>query len=153
MAIDGIGAGSGLWGIQGMGNLPSRPEGVEGMPFPEDSAQVSALGEKMQELATLAKDDPEAFKQATAAITEDLDNQAGEASGFKADALKHMADKFSEASETGSMEALRPDGPPTGQRGGQAMGARPSRDAFEEVMSIMTTAVEDGLQGSGETAA
>jgi flagellar motor switch protein FliG len=77
---------------------------------------VSKMGDLMSQLQQLSQSDPAKFKQVMAEISDKLKAQAGDATG-KADFLNKLADKFSQASQTGDMSALKP---PQAQQGAGA---------------------------------
>ena len=80
-----------------------------------DSAlsELSQLVKLFSKLESLAKDDPSAFKKLTAQIASELSDAAKQTTGSESSALQKLADKFTTASQTGSMDALEPPAPST----------------------------------------
>jgi HSP90 family molecular chaperone len=82
-----------------------------------DSTEMSEVAKLMKELGDLQKSDPAKFKEATAEIAQKLKDAASKTTGGQADLLNGLANKFDQASQTGSMSALQPPAAP-GQHGG-----------------------------------
>jgi hypothetical protein len=85
----------------------------------------------MKELTELSQSDPAKFKEVTARISEKLKTAAQQASGGEADLLQELSDKFSEASSSGEMSAVRPSGPPPGGGPGGQRGASAASTAYQ----------------------
>lgn len=158
MTIGSVGSG---YQAQAMAQM-QRAEGMQlrmpppgGMGPGGDTAMFSKGAERMEQLSKLASEDPEAFKEATAEIASKLDEEAAGASGHKADMLGKIADKFRDASESGNMEDLRPDGPPPGMQGGK----RPTfslgfdADQFTQTLDLVDSTVEETLNETTGAAA
>ncbi len=167
MSINALGNGPmmGAHGMAPMQPMAGRMAGGEGFPPPPmggDSSRISKAAEHMQELSKLAEQDPEQFAETTAAIAQELSAMAEETGGQQSEVLSKMAGKFQEASETGSMDALRPDGPPPGmmqggrggvmqRMGGQAFGGGFTVQSFTETIDMIGSTVESGLSGELST--
>lgn len=74
------------------------------------SVDISKPGQLMSQLASLAQSDPDQFKSVTADISQQLKDAASSQSGSSADFLNKLADKFGNASQSGSMSDLAPAG-------------------------------------------
>ena len=81
------------------------------------TAQVSGPGKWMSELQSLASSDPDKFKQVTSEIAAKLRQDASSATGNQAASLDKLADKFDQASQSGSMSSLQPPGGVSGHHG------------------------------------
>ena len=81
------------------------------------TSQVSGPGKWMSELQNLAKSDPDKFTQVTSEIAEKLRQDASSASGNQAAFLDKLADKFDQASQSGSMASLQPPAGVSGHHG------------------------------------
>ena len=77
-----------------------------------DESKVSKMGGLMKQLAQVQSSDPEKFKEVTSKISSQLTELAKNQTGDAAQMLSDLASKFSEASESGSMDSLKPQGPP-----------------------------------------
>lgn len=67
----------------------------------------------MARLKELQSSDPDAFKELAGQLAESLAGQAGSTTDSAASKLfSSMSEQFAEAAETGSMESLKPQGPP-----------------------------------------
>ncbi len=64
----------------------------------------------ISKLSALASSDPDKFKTLTAQIASQLTTAANNASGPEADFLKQLAQKFTDASQTGDASKLQPSG-------------------------------------------
>lgn len=83
-----------------------------------DEAKISKGGQQMSALANLANTDPDKFKAAAQKISDQLAEKAKDSSdSTEASALSDMSSKWAEAAKTGSMDSLKPSGPPPGQNG------------------------------------
>jgi hypothetical protein len=69
---------------------------------------VSPQGGLFGQLAELAKTNPDQFKEAATQIAQKLKDEAGQATGGKAAFLSGLADKFSQAAQTGDARGLQP---------------------------------------------
>ena len=73
--------------------------------------EFSAAAQSMGNLAKLAQQDPDKFKQLTADMADKLKQAADQATDPQAkDRLTQLADRFKAASESGKVEDLRPQG-------------------------------------------
>ncbi len=137
---------------QGVDPAGGQFQGAGGM----DSVRFSKGSARMEEMAQLSKDDPEAFKQMAADVANKLEEQAAGAGGMQGEMLGKMAGKFRSAAESGDINDLRPDGPPSGmQRGGgnSNMVTGLTADMFSETLDLLDATIEESLQNVGDTAA
>ncbi len=72
------------------------------------SADLSPAAQMYSKLASLAKTNPDQFKQTTSDISAALKDAASKTSGPEADFLNNMAARFQTASQTGDPSALAP---------------------------------------------
>ena len=152
MSIDGISSLGGMTGIEGLEQLRARMEETGGFGNRPDLASISKAAERMHELAQLAESDPEQFKAVTAEVAEKLTAIAEESTGMKAEMLSSIAGKFQEASETGSMEALRPDRPPMGNGQRPPMNGQMDVNMLTETLDFVDSTVYEALYETGEAA-
>ena len=105
---------SGLVPSSGKGTATvGQPTTTQDVSMPgADRAGMSKMGEVMKKLDGLQSTDPEKFKQVTANIGNQLTELAKNQSGDAAQKLTELANKFTQASTSGSMSALKPSGPP-----------------------------------------
>lgn len=95
-----------------------------------DSSSISKSGSFLQQLLSLQQNDTESFKTVAQNIADDLTAKAEEETDpQKKQMLTDLADKFSEAAESGEMPDLRPPqnangsyGPPPGDTSGGLLG-------------------------------
>ncbi|HTP24861.1 MAG TPA: hypothetical protein VMK12_04280 [Anaeromyxobacteraceae bacterium] len=73
-------------------------------------SSISPEGSLFGELASLSKEDPTRFKQVAQEISDKLKEEAGSATGKKAQLLQAMSDKFAQAAQTGDATSLKPAG-------------------------------------------
>ncbi len=81
------------------------------------TSQVSGPAQWMSELQNLRKSDPDKFKQVTGEIADKLQQEASSATGQQATFPNKLADRFSQASQSGDMSALQPSGGVSGHHG------------------------------------
>jgi hypothetical protein len=82
-----------------------------------DSAQLSPMANLMNQLQQLQQSDPNKFKSVMSTIADTLKADAQNATGPQAQRLDALADKFSQAAQTGQMPDLQPKGQPHGASG------------------------------------
>jgi hypothetical protein len=73
-----------------------------------DSAQLSSMASLLNQLQQLQQTDPDKFKSVMSSIADTLKADAQNATGPQAQRLSALADKFSQASQTGQMPDLKP---------------------------------------------
>ncbi|HVO18074.1 MAG TPA: hypothetical protein VMU15_02385 [Anaeromyxobacter sp.] len=132
--------------------------------FPATQSSISGPGSLFGELASLSQSDPDQFKKVAGDIAQKLKAAAANATGDQAKFLSSMADKFSEAAQSGDMSVLRPGG--AGEAGGaqhphhhhkhggfgQASGGS-GTSAFQQLSQIISSALQDdGSTGSASPA-
>jgi len=77
---------------------------------PTDSSAISSLASLMSELQQLQQSDPTKFKAVMADVASTLKTDAQNATGSQASALNNLAAKFDQASQSGQMPNLQPQG-------------------------------------------
>jgi hypothetical protein len=82
-----------------------------------DSAQLSPMANLLNQLQQLQQTDPNKFKSVMSTIADTLKADAQNASGPQAQRLDALADKFSQAAQTGQMPDLQPKGQQQGASG------------------------------------
>jgi hypothetical protein len=82
-----------------------------------DSAQLSPMASLLNQLQQLQQTDPDKFKSVMSSIADTLKTDAQNATGPKAQRLNALADKFSQAAQTGQMPELQPKGQQQGASG------------------------------------
>ena len=75
-----------------------------------DSTQLSPMASLLNQLQQLQQSDPDKFKSVMSSIADTLKNDAQNASGPTAQRLNALADKFSQAAQSGQMPDLQPKG-------------------------------------------
>lgn len=75
-----------------------------------DSAQLSPMASLLNQLQQLQQTDPDKFKSVMSSIADTLKTDAQNATGPQAQRLNALADKFSQAAQTGQMPDLQPKG-------------------------------------------
>jgi hypothetical protein len=137
------------------------------------SASISTPGQFFSQMQQLSQQNPTAFKSVAAEVATTFQNAASQTTGQQAQLLNKLANVFSQASQTGSLQA--PEGGPftqalqatqggSGQAGGSTAahhhhhhhhggggGALPAdssssdvQQAYESVLSIVTQATQGG---------
>jgi hypothetical protein len=116
-----------------------------------DGSQVSDFAKLMQELDELQKSDPDKFKAVTESIADQLKQAAAGANGPQANFLDNLAGKFDQASQTGSLDPLKPSGAAvSGHQGGhhhvhkyaQQQGAGSQQPPAVDVDQIIQSALD-----------
>ena len=82
-----------------------------------DSAQLSPMATLLNQLQQLQQTDPTKFKSVMSSIADTLKADAQNATGPKAQHLNDLANKFSQAAQTGQMPDLQPPGQQQGASG------------------------------------
>jgi hypothetical protein len=83
-------------------------------PWLQERPTVSPMGQLMRELHGIKNDDPAAFAQVTATISEQLHALATEESTESPERLVAMAERFERASQQGDLSPLRSEQQPYG---------------------------------------
>jgi hypothetical protein len=111
------------------------------------SATISPRAGLLSKLKQLADTDPAKFKEVTAKLASDLKTQAQSATGDDAKALGALADRLEKASQSGSLDAGRPQGKggPHGHHGHHHGG--PSA-AVSAAIASASAAVDQALGGT-----
>lgn len=106
----------------------------------------------MKQLKELETSDPTKFKKVAAQISGKLTELAKTQTGETAQMTTDLASKFASASQSGSMDALKPSGsPPAGTppRGAGAYANHAtSTDAMESARSQLDSIISNALGGS-----
>jgi hypothetical protein len=106
---------------------------------------VSKMGSLMSELKELQQSDPDKFKKVMGDIADKLKAEASDATGAKADRLNAMADKFTEAAQTGDLPALKPPAHGGHHRGGHAAyaAAQAQPPPGDQLAQVIQSALDD----------
>jgi hypothetical protein len=104
---------------------------------PQDgSPRISKLGRYMMQLEELQQSDPTKFKEVTSDIAKRLREAAQKASDDgdtrTSELLTDLAEKFEQASETGTLPELRPPGPPPMGRPPEAEASASSAETTDD---------------------
>jgi hypothetical protein len=81
------------------------------------STSISTPGQFFSEMQQLSQQNPTEFKTVAAAVATTFQNAASQASGSQAQLLSNLANPFSQAAQTGSLQA--PQAPPSGSQAAQ----------------------------------
>ncbi len=84
----------------------------------EDTTQLSGPAQFFNKLQSLEQTDPNKAKQALSDIASKLSDQATKVGGERGKQLSTLADKFSQAAQTGDISGLQPSGAAQGAQGG-----------------------------------
>lgn len=128
---------------------------ASGTPPASDRGEMSKMGELLGKLSELASSDPEKFRSVTADTAAKLRELAQNATGKDQEMLSELADKFEEASETGSLPSRgrpgsaggppphAPPGPPPGEASRYAQGEPkgPSSELRSKIDSVIASAL------------
>lgn len=110
-----------------------------------DSSSMSQMGQMMSTLMQLSSTDTDKFKEVARQIADELAEQAQSATTIgQSTMLTQMSANFATAAQTGSMESLKPQGPPP-SRGAQGSGGSGGGDAF----SAISDAIAESLSNAG----
>ena len=123
------------------------------------TSQLSGPARWMSELANLQKTDPDKFKQVTSEISDKLKQEASSATSQQATFLNNLADKFSQASQSGSMSSLQPPAGVQGHHGHhhhvqqyasqqQQQSANSAQQQFADVSQIIESTLQDAVIGT-----
>ena len=120
-----------------------------------DATDLSKGAQTMQKLSDLASSDPEKFKAAAQEISDKLTEAAKNSTDSKASEMyTKMAEKFSSAAKSGSMDSLTPPEPPTGASGAQGQAAmKYTQNSASNPMANMDSIISDALSGVDSTSA
>ncbi|WP_300163546.1 hypothetical protein [Solidesulfovibrio sp.] len=119
-----------------------------------DDKNFSKGAEMMQKLSDLASSDPEKFKAAAQKISDSLSEAASNSSDSnEAKMYSEMADKFSEAAQSGDMSSLTPPKAPSGGNAqasaAQAYGNAAQQASGSNPMEKMDSIISSALSGVG----
>lgn len=123
----------------GQGSLQPHPGGAH-------QTHVSPMGQLLLDLHGLKNDDPSAFSKVTSTIAERLQQIAASEPEEVADRINRLAARFSQASQTGSLAAFRPQdqAPMRGARGPAAYAVQRQHDEdAQELRQEVRSAIRD----------
>jgi hypothetical protein len=109
MDINSIGSGYGIDALTASQTAATQSTSA-GNGVASDSAQLSPMADLLNQLQQLQQTDPDKFKSVMSSIADTLKADAQNATGPKAQRLNALADKFSQAAQTGQMPDLQPKG-------------------------------------------
>jgi hypothetical protein len=115
MDINSIGSNYNIDALTATQTSATQTSSVGGVTT--DSAQLSPMASLLNQLQQLQQSDPTKFKSVMSSIADTLKTDARNATGPMADRLNALADKFSQAAQTGQMPDLQPKGQPQGTSG------------------------------------
>jgi hypothetical protein len=119
MNINGIYGNSAASQVANIGSVspsttsPASPTSTSGAAA---TATISTPGQLFGELQQLSQQDPSKFKAVAAQLASTFQNAASQASGPQAQFLTQLANQFTQASQTGTLQ------PPQGAQGSQGAG-------------------------------
>jgi hypothetical protein len=116
MDINSIGSNYGLDAINTTQAAAAQATATGGTAT-TDSAQLSPMASLLNQLQQLQQTDPEKFKSVMSSVADTLKADAKNATGPQAQRLNDLADKFSQAAQTGQMPDLQPKGQQQGASG------------------------------------
>lgn len=135
------------------------------------SADISSFASAMSALQQLSQSDPAQFQEVTGQIASALQADAAKATGSQAQFLTGLADKFQQASQTGSMASLEPASPraeghhhhhrgvksygtqQSASTGDASDGAQGARDSTQQSPLDLAQIIESAMQSGGASAA
>ena len=115
MDINSIGSNYGIEALNTTQTSATQAANVGGVAT--DSAQLSPMASLLNQLQQLQQTDPDKFKSVMSSIADTLKADAQNATGPKAQRLTDLANKFSQAAQTGQMPDLQPPGQQHGAAG------------------------------------
>lgn len=114
-----------------------------------DSSSMSQMGQMMSSLMQLSSTDTDKFKEVAQQIADELAEQAESATTIgQSTMLTQMSANFATAAQTGSMESLKPQGPPLPPPSESSSGSG-GGDAF----SAISDAIAESLSNAGISSA
>jgi hypothetical protein len=115
MDINSIGSNYGIDALTATQTSTAQTATVGGVVT--DSAQLSPMATLLNQLQQLQQTDPTKFKSVMSSIADTLKADAQNATGPKAQHLNDLANKFSQAAQTGQMPDFQPPGQQQGASG------------------------------------
>ena len=115
MDINSIGSNYGIEALNTTQTSATQAANVGGVAT--DSAQLSPMASLLNQLQQLQQTDPDKFKSVMSSIADTLKVDAQNATGPQAQRLTNLANKFSQAAQTGQMPDLQPPGQQQGASG------------------------------------
>jgi hypothetical protein len=116
MDISSIGSNYNLNAID-PSQVPAAQSPVTGAVPGTDPSQLSPMASLLNQLQQLQQTDPTKFKAVMSSIADTLKADAQNATGPQAQRLTDLANKFSDAAQTGKMPDLQPPGQQQGASG------------------------------------
>jgi len=116
MDINSIGSNYGIDALT-TNQTTTASSATTGSASTTDSTQLSPMATLLNQLQQLQQNDPTQFKSVMSNIADTLKADAQNATGPKAQHLNDLADKFSQAAQTGQMPDLQPKGQAQGAAG------------------------------------
>jgi hypothetical protein len=106
--------------VQGVSSSSSQSKSLSGVSG-SDSSTISGPGQFFSKMQQLSQQDPAEFKQIASQVAQTFTDAASKATGNDAQMLTQLADQFSQAAQTGTLQlpsppdgSAAPDGPPPG---------------------------------------
>jgi hypothetical protein len=152
-ATSNVAATSATQAVSPGGSIPAAPPGA-------GSASISTPGQFFSEMQQLSESNPSEFKAVATQVAASFQSAASQATGQQAQFLTSLAATFTQAAQTGSLQA--PQGAGSGQAapstgtagahhhhhhhggGSSSSGSSSIQQAFESAMSILTQATQGG---------
>ena len=116
MTINSIGSSYGLDALT-TNQSTATPASASSGGVGTDSTQLSPMASLLNQLQQLQQTDPGKFKSVMSSIADTRKTDAKSATGPQAQRLNALADKFSQAAQTGQMPDLQPKGQHQGAPG------------------------------------
>jgi hypothetical protein len=116
MDINSISNNYGLGSI-GANQTTAAQSATTGSAISSDSTQLSPMASLLNQLQQLQQNNPDQFKSVMTSIADTLTTDAKNATGPQAKMLTDLANKFSQAAQTGQMPDLQPPGQQPGASG------------------------------------
>ena len=134
----------------------TRTAGAAGLTS-TDSINLSKPAELLSKLEQLKQSDPDKFKEVLTNIADELNNAAKQKSGFIAQILTSLADKFQSVANGGDISQLMPPNPPNSdlytqqsgnsadqsQKGKGSHHGRHGRGAGNDIRQVMSNVLDE----------
>jgi hypothetical protein len=115
------------------------------------SASISTPGQFMSEMQQLSQSNPTEFKAVASQVAASFQSAASQATGQQAQVLSGLASTFTQAAQTGSLQAGQSRGTAGAHHhhhhhggGSSSSGSSSIAQAFESAMSILTQVTQGG---------
>lgn len=113
---------SSLTSMGSVGSTASTPSSIPPPMGGVASTSISTPGQFFSEMQQLSQQNPSEFKTVAAQVATSFQNAASQATGQEAQFLTNLANQFTQAAQTGTLQA--PQGAQSGQSGQAAQGAQ-----------------------------